>query len=218
MPKFDQYKTIIFDCDGVILNSNGIKSEAFFNVTKSYGVDLAKAMQDYHIANGGISRYAKFEYFFKEILRSKPADYEVNNLVNLFARQVRDNLLFCDVSDGLKELKNYLKHSKWLVVSGGDQNELQEVFGLRGLSEMFDGGIFGSPDAKEEILEREIANNNIVTPALFLGDSKYDYSAATGAGLDFMFVSNWTEVDEWKSWTAQNNINYIQQLSDLLPQ
>ena len=35
-------KTIIFDCDGVILNSNQVKKTAYFNVTCShFGYELA---------------------------------------------------------------------------------------------------------------------------------------------------------------------------------
>jgi len=39
MPKIElkQYKTLIFDCDGVILNSNKIKTQAFYDVAKIYG-------------------------------------------------------------------------------------------------------------------------------------------------------------------------------------
>lgn len=55
-----------------------------------------------------------------------------------------------------------------LIVSGGDQAELRDVFSQRGISEWFDGGIFGSPDSKDEILARELANGNIDQPALFV--------------------------------------------------
>jgi phosphoglycolate phosphatase-like HAD superfamily hydrolase len=93
-----------------------------------------------------------------------------------------------------------------LIVSGGDQAELRDVFSQRGISEWFDGGIFGSPDSKDEILARELANGNIDQPALFLGDSKYDYDAASAAGLDFVFLSGWSEVIDWEEWTTKHNI------------
>ena len=31
-----QYQTLIFDCDGVVLNSNKIKTQAFYDVAKVY--------------------------------------------------------------------------------------------------------------------------------------------------------------------------------------
>ncbi|MFP3355153.1 HAD family hydrolase, partial [Pseudoalteromonas sp. SIMBA_153] len=80
------------------------------------------------------------------------------------------------------------------------QVELREVFAARGIASLFNGGIFGSPDTKDEILLREITEQNIQMPSLFLGDSKYDYQAASKAKLDFVFISGWTEVFDWEYW------------------
>lgn len=110
------------------------------------------------------------------------------------------------MTPGLRELKCITSNSRWLVASGGDQNELRDLFYRRGLDTFFDGGIFGSPDSKEVILERELGNGNIQWPVLFLGDSKYDYKAATLSGFDFVFLSGWSEVEEWCEWVNKNNI------------
>ncbi len=65
------YKTIIFDCDGVILNSNKIKSEAFRIVASQYGDKEARKLVTYNKENGGVSRYVKFNYFINEIITTK---------------------------------------------------------------------------------------------------------------------------------------------------
>ena len=52
MNKLDTYDTFVFDCDGVILNSNNYKSEAFFKSTLKYGKENAKKFKNYHIKNG----------------------------------------------------------------------------------------------------------------------------------------------------------------------
>jgi phosphoglycolate phosphatase-like HAD superfamily hydrolase len=93
-------------------------------------------------------------------------------------------------------------------VSGGDQAELRAVFAKRGLADWFNGGIFGSPRNKEEILASEIDAGLILPPALLFGDSKYDYHAAISAGLDFIFISAWSEVDDWEEWVSVNCINH----------
>ena len=103
-----------------------------------------------------------------------------------------------------------------MIVSGGDQVELREVFAKRGLDKLFDGGIFGSPDTKGIILEREINNQNISEAALFLGDSKYDYQAAKVANLDFIFLKKWTEVKNYQDWSDKNNIIVFNQLNSIL--
>jgi phosphoglycolate phosphatase-like HAD superfamily hydrolase len=201
-----EYQTLVFDCDGVVLNSNKIKTQAFYETTQHYGHEFAQALVDYHVANGGISRYVKMEYFLTKIMGKKLEQAELDDLLERFAKSVKQGLMTCEVAAGLDELKVVTQNANWLIVSGGDQSELREVFAERGLGNNFDGGIFGSPDTKDTILAREIENDNITRPALFLGDSKYDYQAAQSAGLDFVFLSQWTEVKYHKVWCAQTNI------------
>lgn len=186
-----KYKTLVFDCDGVVLNSNKIKTEAFYRAALPYGKAAAQALIDFHIARGGVSRYEKFEWFLATIVPGvEGPDYET--LLKNYAAEVMQGLLNCEAAD-LAPLRDKTSGANWLIVSGGDQKELRQVFEERNLMSFFDGGIFGSPDNKHEILLREMATGNIKYPALFLGDSKYDLEAAKQAKLDFMFVRDWSE-------------------------
>ena len=124
-------------------------------------------------------------------------------------------LMQSEIAEGLKELRVNTPHAKWLIVSDGDQDELRKVFVDRGLSGLFDGGIFESPDTKEVILKKELGRNNIEGPALFFGDSKYDFEAATGAGMDFIFLTEWTDLTDWKEWTQVNRVNSLAKVLDL---
>ena len=53
---------VVFDCDGVILDSNAIKSAAFAAVTQRFGPQVSASFADYHRRHGGISRHAKFAW------------------------------------------------------------------------------------------------------------------------------------------------------------
>lgn len=214
--KLDNYQSLIFDCDGVILNSNKIKTQAFYDVSLKYGHNVAQELRDYHIRNGGVSRYKKFEYLLSNIVNEKPDSTVLNDLLKSFAREVKKSLLKCEVAVGLNELREKTIHTKWLIVSGGDQAELRQVFSQRGLDKYFNGGIFGSPDTKETIIEREVKNQNISPPSIFLGDSKYDYQVASKYGLDFLFISGWTDVSDWEGYIKENNIQYTTNISDLV--
>lgn len=213
------YASLVFDCDGVILNSNRVKTDAFYQAALPYGEAAAQAMVDYHVANGGVSRYLKFAHFLEQLVPEYAAGRSGPNLDELldhYANAVLEGLLSCEVAPGLEQLRELTPNTRWLIVSGGDQAELRHVFAQRGLAELFDGGIYGSPDTKDEILARELKNNTIKTPALFIGDSKYDYQAATSACLDFIFLSNWTEVKRWKNWCNTSNIRSISNLKEFL--
>lgn len=202
------YSTLVFDCDGVVLDSNRVKTNAFYQATLPYGEAAAQAMVDHHVANGGVSRYKKFAHFLNQIapVYAKQQGANLEALLQAYARHVFDGLRSCKIASGLAALRKKTTSARWLIVSGGDQAELRDVFAQRGIAKWFDGGIFGSPDTKDEILLRELASCNIAQPALFLGDSKYDYQAASAAGLDFVFLSDWSELVGWKKWIKDQKI------------
>ena len=220
--ELSSYSTLIFDCDGVLLDSNRIKSEAFRLAVLPWGRAPAEAFVRHHAAHGGISRYRKFEYFLNSILvehspGSNPGHDGpgLEDLLMTYSQAVREGLMTCAVADGLEDLRSKTPNARWLIVSGSDQSELRDVFAARQLESLFDGGIFGSPDNKDVILSRELASGGIRMPALFLGDSCYDYHASMRAGLDFVFVSGWTEVGDWAKFVSSHDLSVIHQLSDL---
>jgi len=216
MTILEKYRSLIFDCDGVLLNSNPVKTEAFFTVALPYGQSAAQALVDYHVQNGGISRYRKFEYFLQEILGREASPEYLAPLLKAYAMAVRADLLTCAMASGLDVLRQATPDARWLVVSGGDQEELREVFAARGVDKLFNGGIFGSPDNKNFILERELRLNNITQPALFVGDSRYDHLAATAVGLDFMFLHGWSEFADWREYCAQHNVMFYEDIQSIL--
>lgn len=213
------YSTLVFDCDGVVLNSNKVKTEAFYKAALPYGEAAAQAMVDYHVAHGGVSRYKKFAYFLEQIAPGYAEQRKqlpnLEELLQAYAGYVREGLLNCEIAPGLEALRKQTSNARWLIVSGGDQTELRDVFAQRDIAKWFDGGIFGSPDTKDEILSRELASGNIRHPALFLGDSKYDYQAANTAGLDFVFLSDWSEVKGWQDFIEEKNIKSITSIMEI---
>ena len=218
------YGSLVLDCDGVILDSNRVKTEAFRISALPWGSDAADALVAHHVANGGISRHRKFAYFLETILpqHTSAADPGVDDgpgleaLLASYAQTVRAGLMTCDVAEGLEDLRAQTPDATWCIVSGGDQAELREIFAARGLDHLFDGGIFGSPDPKDVIIKRELLTSNIQFPALFLGDSRYDHEVSIQMGLDFLFVSKWTDLSCWRNYTHTNLVRSITQVSDLL--
>ena len=116
MPKIDlsQYQTLIFDCDGVILNSNKIKTQAFYDVAKIYGHGPAQTLKDYNVQNGGISRYQKFEYLFTNILQKPIEPQELKKLLSNFSKEVKKALLICGVASNIKEFRDKTRNTSKL--------------------------------------------------------------------------------------------------------
>lgn len=212
----ESYQTVVFDCDGVVLNSNKVKTDAFFQAALPYGGELARELVRYHVENGGISRYVKFKHFLDDIVPSGSNGPGLEVLLASYAEHVKSGLMECEVATGLQKLRQASGNARWLVASGGDQQELRNVFAARGLDEMFNGGIFGSPDSKDDILARELAEEEQSAFTLFVGDSRYDHVVSQKFGLDFLFVSQWTEFSGWEAYCEERQITTIFSPADLL--
>ena len=215
----EKYRTIIFDCDGVILNSNKVKTNAFKKTLSNYKKELVDEFISYHEFNGGISRYEKIKFFLRELAPKYNYLNEERNyniILDLYSKICRNSLYEVEVAKGLKSLREINNETKWLIVSGGDQNELRDVFVKKGIHKYFNGGIYGSPDKKKDIISREITNKNILMPAVFIGDSKLDFYAAKSNKLDFIFLSDWTDFREYKEFCLKNKIIFMNNLNTIL--
>ena len=209
------YSHLFFDCDGVILNSNKVKTNAFYKIATKYGKESAKKLVNYHINNGGISRYKKIKFFQNNIIKNNDLTlYE--NLVNDYAKILKKDLLETEIAKDIFKIKDIFPDSKIAVISGSDQKELLWLFKKLKIDHIFDAGIYGSPKSKEEIFNQIFKNSRDILSAIYLGDSKYDYDVSKMYGIDFAFLTEWTEVPEWFAFTKKNDIKSYLNISEFL--
>jgi len=221
MRKID-YQDIIFDCDGVVLNSNRIKTKAFAEISQKFGNKISKEFVDHHIRNGGVSRYEKIEFLISLVERRGLKEYQPKEkeklrrtLLRDFSDFVYNELLICDISEGFFKLRDLFKTSNFYIVSGGEQGELQDVFNTRSLSEHFDGGIYGSPSNKFEIITHLKERDKLLGSVLYIGDSVLDFEVARHFQFDFIFVSNWTEFSNWEKFFKDKSILCLRSLESI---
>ena len=196
MISISDYDVYIFDCDGVILDSNKLKTEAFeYALTLEDKSDVERLIQ-YHKDNGGISRYEKFDHFYTKICPSLQKDLKVKQALKSFAEKVSEEMLRVDLIPGILDFINKISllNKKIFVNSGSDENELNDVFKARNLASHFEK-IFGSPSNKIQNIERISYFNKIDERAIFFGDSISDHNAAKEFGMEFVFISGYSE---WK--------------------
>ncbi|WP_417451444.1 HAD family hydrolase [Kordiimonas sp.] len=188
----------VFDCDGVLLNSNALKSNAMYQAASRYGQAEAEALLAYHKPRGGIGREIKFRYFFEHILNRQTdyqADYET--LCADYSRNVRDALVQCDVAAGLEKLISRLDSAgvEAFVISGAEEGELRDILSMKKIDHLFKG-IFGSPKSKTDNVHRLMRHSGI--PDTFIGDSHHDCEVALHFGMQFYFLTDWTEMPTWQ--------------------
>lgn len=180
-------KAVIFDFDGVLVESIDIKTSAFAELFCNEGEDIVKRVVDYHMDNAGVSRYDKFRYIYREILKRPLSDDEFQMLCDKFSRLVKDAVIKAPFVKGAREfLEKYHSVYKLFVITATPQEEIREILRKRGIAHFF-LGVYGAPisktDAVRQILERE----NISTQeTVYIGDSMSDYSAARSNLVPFI--------------------------------
>ncbi len=180
---------LVFDCDGVILDSVPVKTRAFARVAEPFGEEARDRLLMYHKVHGGVSRYKKFEWLYEHILGKAITPEESRRLGDLFAEYVLDELQHCALIPGAQDvLACWRGRLPMFVCSGTPQEELQSVLQLRRLDGYFDA-IYGSPPAKAELLAH-IVRTEKLDPAdvLMVGDAPTDRDAADYAGTMFYGV------------------------------
>lgn len=211
----EKYNTIIFDCDGVILDSNIIKSNAFYTVAKQFGTKIADQFHLYHVNNGGLSRYIKFKFLIENLLNEEFSKTLHEKLLSEYENLILKQLIESELTDGIDLFLTKHKNVKKIVVSGGDEKELNYVFQKKALTNYF-LKIKGSPKSKYENIEDLKSERLLIEPILFIGDSKLDYEVAIHYNFDFLFLYGYSEFSDWKEFFTGKDITLIQSFNEVL--
>lgn len=201
-----KYKCVIFDCDGVILDSNKIKTKAFEKTLIREPTYHIEKFINYHKHNGGVSRYEKFNYFFSQIKKENIEQSKLNNYLSEFSEILKEELISCNLVPGVIRVLEYLllNNIDCFVISGGDQIELNYIFKEKKLNKYFIK-ILGSPVSKDLHTLNLLKKKEIQFPILFFGDSKLDMEIAFKNGFDFCYVRQFSEWQNDK-YILQKNI------------
>lgn len=212
-----EYKKLLLDCDGVILNSNRIKSEGFFQVAleNGFSVSSAENLVEYNKTYGGVSRYKKFQWLIDNFQTSNTC-VSVEKLCSDFFDFIDERLCTCELDTSVVKLSQFFGAENCYVVSGADQIQLQSIFKKRDIEKLFLGGIYGSPDSKIDIFNRLKQENLNSSTCIYLGDSELDFEAAKACGIHFEFVYGWSEMKNYFSFLQRNELVGHFSLGDFL--
>lgn len=209
---------VLFDCDGVILDSNSIKTEGFRRAVEAHDETAVEAFVDFHRRNGGLSRYAKFEHFFRDLLGLSEYQAAMDEALERFANVTRESLLACPLVPGITGLLTDLNDAgvPCFVVSGSDQRELRGVLAERRLDRHFED-IFGSPATKPEHV-RTILDGRPETPVaggVLFGDALVDMETAEKFGLIPVFVSSRSQWEDGPALCTERGWPRIEDFTSL---
>ena len=179
---------IIFDFDGVLVESVDIKTQAFAALYADHGEKIVAQVEDYHLRHGGQSRFEKFRYFQAEIVGGPPLeDSDVADLASRFSRLVIDRVVLAPMVRGAQEFLDQCRSRMPLfIVSGTPTSELAEILERRELRQYF-RDFKGSPGTKAEHVRELLREYEIdAGRCVVFGDAMADYGGAVANDVKFL--------------------------------
>ncbi len=207
---------IVFDCDGIILDSVDVKTHAFARVAEPFGASARDRLVEYHTLHGGVSRFEKFAWLIREEKGRDITPEESKRMGEDFVRYCLEGVEQSPFVPGFMDTLNHWHGRVPLyVASGTPHQELVEVLTRRGIASKF-AGIYGTPPAKAALLQTIVLKDAKVDPkaTVMVGDSTTDLDAAIIVGTLFYGRGAFFENGPWPCYKDLTRLNeYLETLA-----
>ena len=186
------FKTILWDFDGVILDSMAVRDWGFKEIFKDFSKEHVIKLLEYHQANGGLSRYVKIRYFYENILGKLISEERVLEYAEAFSVLMKQELTNTDnlIVDAVSFIRENSRKFSFHIVSGSDQAELRFLCKELGLESYFIS-IHGSPTPKIQLVKTLLEEHGYDNKnTCLIGDSINDFEAAEANDISFYGYNN----------------------------
>ncbi|WP_224749968.1 HAD family hydrolase [Halomonas sp. ML-15] len=180
---------LVFDFDGVILDSASLKREAFAALYDDYPAHQREAIHAYLGRRGGQPREVKFRHIESHILGRDVGAADIDALCARFKSVVAERIRAAPAIPGaLDFLSRWQGRLPLYLLSATPGHELREIVEQRDLARYFEAVIGAPPDkvtGMRNLLERY---RHPAVHTVMIGDSYNDYRTARGNGTRFVGV------------------------------
>lgn len=203
-----QYKSLIFDFDGVILDSEEVKIKTFLSLFKNYPNHYEK-IDEYNKANRGISRFVKFDFIYQNILRAPFSEKDSKILGEKYSKLLNEKMIHANL---VKGIENFLKKQTVLlfIASSAPSEEIEKITKKKNIKKHFKK-IYGHPILKEDAIKKILIDFQLKSEeVLFFGDAEADLEAAVNTKVDFVARTDSPE-------KFPKNVKKILDFNELIP-
>jgi len=185
-------KNILWDFDGVILDSMPIRDYGFRKIFENHTASIVDKFLIYHRLNGGLSRFHKIKYFYNELLQKDISEDKIQEYADKFTAIMKEQLINPKflITESVEFIKDNHKNYNFHIVSGSEHHELNFLCQKLGLSEYF-LSINGSPTPKSDLVKNLLEKEQYKKEeTILIGDSINDYEAAKVNNVVFYGYNN----------------------------
>lgn len=185
-------KNILFDFDGVIIDSMPVREYGFRKIFQDFDTNLVDKLITYHELNGGLSRFVKIKYFYEELLHKDIDEELILEYANNFSKIMKKELINKKylIRQTVEFITNHTQDYNLHIVSGSEQSELRYLCKALDISQYFNS-IHGSPTHKNILVKELLDTSNYnIQETILIGDSINDYEAAKINNIDFYGYNN----------------------------
>lgn len=179
-------KAVLFDFDGVVADSMGLKLECYLHALRGFRPDPAR-VEELQIRNAGHPRREVLRAMHRSLLGSEPAPESLDRLVADFEGQDESNRgsirLVPGVLDLLKSLQGRLRTA---IITGTPQDVIDRTVDQLRLAPFFDQ-VRGTPGDKASHMRAAMEDFG-ASPreCAYIGDAEGDQRSADVAGVPFV--------------------------------
>jgi phosphoglycolate phosphatase-like HAD superfamily hydrolase len=179
-------RAIVLDFDGVVVESNQIKHQAFSNLFSQYP-EFYNEIMVYHRSHNATDRHEKFRYIMEHIMHENYSAELAKIWANRYVALTREKIILCPYVKGARDFIDELhRFFPIYLASATPSDELKIILRGRGIAGLF-MRVYGAPMKKKQMFE-DIAKREGIKPdeLLFIGDSREDYDSAELFGCSFI--------------------------------
>jgi phosphoglycolate phosphatase-like HAD superfamily hydrolase len=212
--RVSDFKSVVFDCDGVLFDTVPFKTNAFRNWVAEKWPKHETDFIDYHLGAYGINRKLQIIHFFENILKQNWTEKLLIQEIDRLSKINRIRIFDSPWVRGSKPFLNQLKEEgmPMFVLSGTPEEELVEFLQRKKVDHLFKR-IIGYPCRKEDGLRLIVnAEANLPSEVLFVGDADADAKAAQQNLIPFVYRRSQVRFSEYKTprWSVDNLMELIE--------
>lgn len=197
-------RLIFWDFDGVIKDSNEVKSQAFTSLFHHYGAEIADRVREHHQTHGGMSRFEKIPRYLEwvgETVTPELVDEYCRRFTQLTLQAVIDAPWVPGVEAFLRSNPYQQMH---VVVTATPQEEIEKILTALNLRSCF-MDVFGAPLSKQEAIHTTLVSSQIDPQlCLMIGDATADRDAAQANQVPFLLRRHATNGRVFNNYTGDS--------------